>query len=55
MFHFWLRPKYFCAVAAREAPPVRCWYCVLNALLQDCAKSVLNGVPGGSDSCWSLW
>ena len=34
--------------------PVRCWYWVVNALLHDCAKSVMNGVPAGSDSPWSL-
>ncbi len=24
-------------------------------MLQDCAKSVMNGVPAGSVSFWSLW
>src|ERR1700740_2284226 len=51
--HFWSRPKYSFAVLA--SAPDRCSYWVVNALLQDCAKSVMNGVPAGSDSPWSLW
>jgi hypothetical protein len=35
--------------------PCRCMYCVVKALLHDAAKSVMNGVPAGSDSPWSLW
>ena len=54
MFQFWLRPKYFLAALARP-PPVRCGHCWVNALLQDWAKSVVNGVPAGSDSFLSLW
>ena len=53
MFQFWSRPKYSFAVRARA--PDRCGHCVLNALLQDWAKSVTNGVEGGSDSLLSLW
>ena len=53
MSHFWLRPKYSFAVLA--SLPDRCDHWVVNALLQDCAKSVMNGVPAGSDSPWSLW
>src|ERR1700742_5174940 len=53
MFHFWLRPKYSFAVLARA--PDRCSYWEVNALLQDCAKSVMNGVEAGSVSFWSLW
>ena len=54
MLQFWLRPKYFLAALARP-PPVRCGHCWVNALLQDWAKSVVNGVPAGSDSFLSLW
>ena len=53
MSHFWLSPKYSFAVFARA--PYRCGHCWVNALLQDCAKSVMNGVPGGSVSPLSLW
>src|SRR3984885_13697728 len=53
MSHFWLRPKSSFAVLA--SPPDRCWYWEVNALLQDCAKSVMNGVPAGSVSFLSLW
>src|SRR5262249_15492197 len=34
---------------------VRCSHWVLKALLQDSAKSVMNGVDAGSDSPLSLW
>src|SRR5487761_1123137 len=54
MFHGWSRPKYFFAAAARR-PLVMYVYHRSNALLQDTAKSVYHGVPGGSDSPWSLW
>ena len=53
MSHFWSRPKYSFAVPA--SAPDRCAYWLVNALLQDCAKSVMNGVPAGSVSPWSLW
>jgi len=53
MFHCWLRPKYSFAVPA--SAPDRCCHWLVNALLQDCAKSVLNGVPAGRVSFWSLW
>ena len=54
MFQGWLRPKYFLAALA-SPPPDRCGHCMLNALLQDWAKSVTNGVPGPRDSLLSLW
>jgi hypothetical protein len=54
MFQAWSRPKYFLAALARP-PPDRCDHCWTNALLQDWAKSVVNGVPAGSDSLLSLW
>ncbi len=54
MFQGWLRPKYFLAAWA-SPPPDRCGHCMLNALLQDWAKSVTNGVPAGRDSLLSLW
>ena len=54
MFQGWLRPKYFLAALARP-PPDRCGHCMLNALLQDWAKSVTNGVPAPRDSLLSLW
>src|SRR5882762_4080478 len=53
MSHFWSRPKYSFAVLA--SAPDRCSYWEVNALLQDCAKSVMNGVPDGSVSPLSLW
>ena len=53
MSQFWSRPKYSLAVRARA--PDRCGHCVLNALLQDWAKSVMNGVEAGSVSLLSLW
>src|ERR1700689_4728418 len=53
MSQCWWRPKYCFAVPARA--PYRCGHWVVNALLQDCAKSSMNGVPAGSDSFWSLW
>src|SRR5579871_4683541 len=53
MFHFWLSPKYLLAVPA--SAPVRCCHWLVNALLQDCAKSVMNGVLSGRVSFLSLW
>src|SRR5579859_2045143 len=52
MSHFWSRPKYSFAVPA--SCPYRCVYWVVNALLQDAAKSVMNGVLADSDSPWSF-
>src|SRR5437763_17051999 len=54
MFQSWFRPKYFLAAPARP-PPVRCGNCWVNALLQDWAKLVADGVPAPSDSLLSLW
>ncbi len=35
--------------------PDSCCHWVLNALLHDCANELMNGVPAGRDSPWSLW